>query len=105
MRLICSTMWPPYSRVQSQHASMNFSRPISRREMPSLASFLSTLVWVAMPAWSVPSTQRVETPRMRFMRISVSWMVSSSAWPMCSTPVTLGGGMVTVQSPTPGLRR
>ena len=65
MRLICSTMMPPYSCVQSQQASMNFSRPISRREMPSPLSFLSTLVWVAMPAWSVPRIQRVETPFMR----------------------------------------
>ena len=65
MRLIWLTMVPPYSWVQSQHASRNFSRPISRREMPSLLSFLSTLVWVAMPAWSVPRIQRVERPRMR----------------------------------------
>ena len=33
--------------------------------MPSLLSFLSTLVCVAMPAWSVPTIQRVERPRMR----------------------------------------
>ena len=82
MRLICSTMCPPYSCVQSQQASTNFSRPISRREIPSDASFLSTFVCVAMPAWSVPKIQRVETPRMRFMRMMVSWMVSSSAWPI-----------------------
>ena len=65
MRRICLMMVPPYSRRQSQHASMNFSRPISRRLMPSLLSFLSTLVCVAMPAWSVPTIQRVERPRMR----------------------------------------
>ena len=65
MRLIWLTMVPPYSRVQSQQASRNFSRPISRRETPSLLSFLSTLVCVAMPAWSVPRIQRVERPRMR----------------------------------------
>ena len=98
-------MMPPYSCVQSQHASTNFSRPISRRETPSLFSFLSTLVCVAMPAWSVPRIQRVEAPRMRLCRMIVSWIVSSRAWPMCSMPVTFGGGMVTVQSPTPGLRR
>ena len=80
---------------------MNFSRPISRRETPSAASFLSTLVCVAMPAWSVPKIQRVERPRMRMKRTNVSWMVSSIAWPICSLPVTFGGGMVTVQSPTP----
>ena len=38
---------------------------------------------------------------MRLKRIRVSWIVSSSAWPMWSMPVTLGGGMTTVQSPTP----
>ena len=65
MRLIWLTMVPPYSCVQSQHASMNFSRPILRRETPSLLSFLSTLVCVAMPAWSVPRIQRVERPRIR----------------------------------------
>ena len=82
MRLICSTMVPPYSCVQSQHASMNLSRPISKREMPSLFSFLSTLVCVAMPAWSVPRIQRVERPRMRAIRTMASWMESSVAWPM-----------------------
>ena len=72
--------------------------------MPSLLSFLSTLVWVAMPAWSVPSTQRVDLPRIRAMRMMASWMESSVACPMWSLPVTFGGGMVTVQSPTPGRR-
>ena len=104
MRLICSTMMPPYSWVQSQQASTNLSRPISRRLMPSLLSFLSTLVCVAIPAWSVPSTQRVDLPRMRAIRMMASWMESSVAWPIWSLPVTLGGGMVTVQSPTPSRR-
>ncbi len=44
---------------------MNFSRPISRRETPWDLSLLSTLVWVAMPAWSVPTIHLVETPRIR----------------------------------------
>ena len=60
MRLIWFWMMPPYSRVQSQQASMNLSRPISRRETPSDLSFLSTLVCVAMPAWSVPMIHLVE---------------------------------------------
>ena len=105
MRRIWFWMMPPYSCVQSQQASMKASRPISRRFLPSSFSFLSTLVWVAIPAWSVPRIQRVERPRMRAWRTMASWMESSSAWPMCSMPVTLGGGMVTVQSPTPGRRR
>jgi hypothetical protein len=27
------------------------------------------------------------------MRISASWIVPFSAWPMCSAPVTFGGGI------------
>ncbi len=65
MRLICLTMVPPYSRVQSQQASTNFSRPSSRRETPCSFRRLSTLVWVEMPAWSRPTIQRVERPAMR----------------------------------------
>jgi hypothetical protein len=29
---------------------------------------------------------------MRARRISTSWIDPFSAWPMCSEPVTLGGG-------------
>ena len=75
---------------------MNASRPISKRLMPWSASFLSTFVCVEMPAWSVPSTQRVGRPCMRARRMHVSWMVSFKAWPMCSTPVMFGGGMTMV---------
>jgi hypothetical protein len=45
-----------------------------------------------MPAWSVPGTQRVLKPLMRFQRMRMSWMVPVSAWPRCRLPVTLGGG-------------
>ena len=46
---------------------------------------------------------------MRARRMQVSWMVSFSAWPMCSTPVMFGGGMTTVKGsfargPNPGVR-
>ena len=50
--------------------------------------------WVAMPAWSVPGSQSALKPCMRCQRISRSWIVSVSAWPMCSAPVTLGGGIM-----------
>ena len=32
------------------------------------------------------------SPRMRCQRVAVSITVWSSMWPMCSDPVTLGGG-------------
>ena len=77
--------------------------------MPFSASALSTLVCVAMPAWSVPSTQRVGCPCMRARRMQASWMVSFRACPMCSMPVMFGGGMTTVygafaHAPNPGVR-
>ena len=37
-----------------------------------------------------------DAPCMRFQRTSVSCTELVSAWPMCSTPVTLGGGMTMV---------
>ena len=76
-----------------QTRSTNASRPIASRVVPSERSSRSTCVWVAMPAWSVPRIQRVRRPRMRASRISVSWIAPLSACPMCSAPVTLGGGI------------
>ena len=61
--------------------------------IPSARSSFSTTAWVAMPAWSVPRIQSVFRPRMRLIRISASWTVPLSAWPMCSAPVTFGGGI------------
>eukprot|EP01047_Picozoa_sp_COSAG01_P008843 COSAG01_NODE_356_length_18316_cov_24.401493_12_plen_82_part_00 len=45
-----------------------------------------------MPAWSRPGTHSTASPCIRRQRASVSWIATVSAWPMCSTPVTLGGG-------------
>ena len=45
-----------------------------------------------MPAWSVPGKNSVLSPRIRCQRVAVSMTVWSSMWPMCSEPVTLGGG-------------
>ena len=69
---------------------------------PSAASWRSTTIWVAMPAWSVPGSQRAALPRMRSNRISTSWSVLFRAWPMCSEPVTLGGGMTTEKGSADG---
>ena len=46
-----------------------------------------------MPAWSRPGSQSVSKPLMRFQRTITSCRVSVKAWPMCSEPVTLGGGI------------
>lgn len=48
---------------------MNFSRPISWRVFcSSFQSIFSTTTWVAIPAWSLPGTQRVVLPFMRFLK-------------------------------------
>ena len=53
----------------------------------------TTVSAVAMPAWSVPGSQSTSLPSMRALRARMSWMVLLRTWPMCSTPVTFGGGM------------
>jgi hypothetical protein len=47
-----------------------------------------------MPAWSVPGSHSVGRPDMRFHRVMVSSTAAVSACPMCSDPVTLGGGSI-----------
>ena len=89
----CSTIVEPYFSRHSHTRSTNASRPISSRLVPSSRSCCSTFTWVAMPAWSVPKIHFVWRPCMRRMRISVSWIEPFSAWPMCSSPVTFGGGI------------
>ena len=84
---------PPYCSRQAHTRSTNASRPSSSRLVPSATSARSTWVWVAIPAWSVPRIHFVRTPRMRWWRIRQSWIESLSAWPMCSAPVTFGGGI------------
>ena len=45
-----------------------------------------------MPAWSVPGTHSARSPNIRRQRMMMSVSVCSNMWPMCSRPVTLGGG-------------
>jgi hypothetical protein len=45
-----------------------------------------------MPAWSVPKIHFVRLPIIRLRRIRRSWIVPFRACPMCSAPVTFGGG-------------
>src|SRR5438874_5678344 len=49
-----------------------------------------------MAAWSVPGSQRTSWPVIRRYRHSTSWIVKLVACPMCSSPVTLGGGIAIV---------
>ncbi len=87
-------MVPPDSAFHSQTFSRNFSRPRSWRVMFCAASWRSTTICVAMPAWSVPTCHSVLWPSMRWKRISASMTVLLKPWPMCRLPVTFGGGMV-----------
>ena len=48
----------PDSSFHSQTRSTNFARPRSWRDLPSAASWFSTIFCVAMPAWSVPPCHR-----------------------------------------------
>src|SRR5690606_27431324 len=50
---------------------------------------------VAMPAWSCPGCHSVSKPRIRCQRVRMSCRVLLKAWPTCSAPVTLGGGIIT----------
>mmetsp|Transcript_5126 Transcript_5126/g.18346 ORF Transcript_5126/g.18346 Transcript_5126/m.18346 type:complete len:327 (+) Transcript_5126:2424-3404(+) len=95
-RLSWLKILPPYASFHSKTRSKNFSRPSSCRVIPSsLASFFSTTVCVAIPAWSVPGTHSASYPDIRRHRTIVSWMLFVSAWPMCKAPVTFGGGITT----------
>src|SRR6266571_4265092 len=44
----------------------------------------------------MPGSHNVSYPCIRRRRTSASWMVWSRAWPMCSEPVTFGGGITIV---------
>ena len=88
------TMVPPLSAFQVHTRSMNLARPSWWRPGSCRSiSWRSTTIWVAMPAWSVPGCHSTSLPRMRSKRHSTSCSVLLRACPMCSEPVTLGGGM------------
>ncbi len=85
----------PDSSRQCQTRCTNSSRPSSSRVRPTRASMRSTTFCVAIPAWSVPQIQSALRPCMRRRRTITSCIDPLSAWPMCSEPVTLGGGTAT----------
>ena len=79
----------------SQIRATSPSLPRSCRVFPSSSkSLFSTTAWVAIPAWSVPGSQRVLSPIMRCHRIRRSCITLSMACPMCRAPVTLGRGIM-----------
>jgi hypothetical protein len=92
MRRICVVMVLPDFSFHSHTRATKFLRPRSWRLTFCSCSWRSTTIWVAMPAWSVPGTQSVLKPFMRWYRVRLSMMVWLNACPMCSVPVTLGGG-------------
>ena len=91
----------PDSSRQLQTRRTNSSRPSSSRVRFMRASMRSTTFWVAMPAWSVPQIQSALRPCMRRSRMMTSCIEPLSAWPMCSEPVTFGGGTATTNG-SPG---
>ncbi len=92
----CSIILPPYSSFHCQALSRNPSLPRSSFSIPSSLSFSIILTSVAILAWSVPGCQRALYPCILLNRIRISCMVLSKAWPMCSCPVILGGGITIV---------
>ncbi len=89
----CTAMRLPDCSFHAQTRFKNSSRPRSWRDLPSFCRISrSTTICVAMPAWSMPGIQQTLKPLMRLKRTTASSMVAVSAWPMCSAPVTLGGG-------------
>ena len=97
-------MVPPDSCFHAQTFCRNASRPISRRPGSCRSAMRrSTTIWVAMPAWSCPGCHSVSCPCIRCQRTRMSCSVLLSAWPICSEPVTFGGGITTENAGAPGL--
>ena len=92
----CLRMMPPCSSVQSHACFKNSSRVKSLLLIPCSLRRLITFASVAIEAWSVPGTQHAFLPSKRARRTNISCIVSLSTCPMCSTPVTLGGGITMV---------
>ena len=99
--LNCFNMIPPCSCVQSHACLRNSSRVRSVFFMPCWANLLTTFASVAIDAWSVPGTQQAFLPSIRARLTKMSWIVLFSMCPICSTPVTLGGGMTMVYGARP----
>ena len=57
---------------------------------------------IAMPAWSEPGTHRVIFPGILWYLVMVSSTLLVRACPRWSSPVTLGGGMTIMKTPSGG---
>ena len=103
--LSCVQMRLPYWPFQAQTCSRNFSLPKSCLETGGdcLASIFSTTDCVAIPAWSVPGTYKVASPRMRCHRVRQSSIAAVRACPKCKEPVTFGGGITITNFSSAGL--
>ena len=55
-----------------------------------------------MPAWSLPGTHRVILPLIRLNLVMASSTLLVRAWPKCNFPVTLGGGITIMKTPSGG---
>src|SRR4051812_3931227 len=89
-------MMPPYFSFHSNAYFKNSSRLSVFLSMPWSFSICTTFASVAMLAWSLPGTQHALNPLILAFLTRISCTVSLSVWPICSTPVTLGGGITTV---------
>jgi len=103
IRLVWSTIRLPNRFFQSQTRSKNFSRPKSYFVSPS--SFRrdsSTFICVAIPAWSHPGSHRASYPFILLNLTKTSCSVRFRACPICSCPVTFGGGITMVKGSLSG---
>ena len=88
----CWRMMPPYFSFHSQAYSRNCSLVREDLLMPFSRSMATTLASVAIDAWSVPGTQHaLKTTHACFADENIPDGIVQ-AMPMCSTPVTFGGG-------------
>ena len=94
-RLSWLMMVPPDSAFQAHTFSRNFSRPSARR--PGLLPLHQLALDhhlggdAGMVGAGLP--EHVACRACARSGTSTSWSVLLSAWPICSEPVTLGGGM------------
>ena len=91
------TIRSSYSSFHFQASFKKPSLPSSHLSMPISFSLLITFTSVAMAAWSVPGCHKASKPCILLKRIRVSCKALSKACPMCSCPVTLGGGIIMVK--------
>lgn len=93
-----ATMPCPSSSLPRPHARLEEGRAaevVAGLPLVALELALDHDLCVAIPAWSTPGSQSAASPRIRWVRTRMSWMVTKSACPMWSEPVTLGGGITT----------